>query len=271
MLRHGGFGQPFPVPVASMEGQRGGGPDVALGGPSDEQARLGVISCVRQAGGHCGGVGLPVGVRGEIRHGGLAGERQIADDGASGKFGQAVQDVRRLLAAVGFHDGPAHRLQLRGHPVLPFPPWAGRLRIVLQRRPPALVGRDRLSGGRHLQIVVRALAGLFPVLPAVRTSRRLMVPAVPVPSHDGLLFPKAAYAPRNRKSSDSAGNAGGWAYADPYALSVFAGRSASMPTGSRAKAGFQWLPYAAVCTVCTSLKRKKAEKTPTPKIGRAHV
>ena len=90
MLRHGGFGQPFPVPVASMEGQRGGGPDVALGGPSDEQARLGVISCVRQAGGHCGGVGLPVGVRGEIRHGGLAGERQIADDGASGKFGQAV-------------------------------------------------------------------------------------------------------------------------------------------------------------------------------------
>jgi hypothetical protein len=51
-----------------------------------------------------------------------------------------------------------------------------------------------------------------------------MVPAVSIPSHDGLLFPKAAYAPRDRKSSDSAGDAGGWAYADPYALFDFAGR-----------------------------------------------
>ena len=33
-----------------------------------------------------------------------------------------------------------------------------------------------------------------------------------------------------------------------------------MPTGSRAKAGFRWLPYAAVCTVCGSPKRKKTEK-----------
>ncbi len=36
--------------------------------------------------------------------------------------------------------------------------------------------------------------------------------------------------------------------------------SASMPTGSRTKARFRRLPYAAVCTVCTSLKRKKTEK-----------
>ena len=42
---------------------------------------------------------------------------------------------------------------------------------------------------------------------------------------------------------------------------------ASMPTGGRAKAGFRWLPYAAVCAVCGSLKRKKAGKTPTPKRG----
>ena len=35
-------------------------------------------------------------------------------------------------------------------------------------------------------------------------------------------FPKAAYAPRDRKSSDSAGNAGGWAYAVAYALFDFA-------------------------------------------------
>lgn len=37
-------------------------------------------------------------------------------------------------------------------------------------------------------------------------------------------FPKAAYAPRDRKSSDSAGDADRWAYADPYALFDFAGR-----------------------------------------------
>ena len=42
---------------------------------------------------------------------------------------------------------------------------------------------------------------------------------------------------------------------------------ASMPTGSRAKARFHRRPYAAVCTVCSSLKRKKAEKGPTPKRG----
>ena len=45
-----------------------------------------------------------------------------------------------------------------------------------------------------------------------------------------------------------------------------AGR-ASMPTGSRAKAGFYRRPYAVLCTVCTSLKRKKTEKGPTPKRG----
>ncbi len=42
---------------------------------------------------------------------------------------------------------------------------------------------------------------------------------------------------------------------------------ASMPTGGKAKAGFRWPPYVAVCTVCSSLKRKKAEKGPTPKRG----
>ena len=42
---------------------------------------------------------------------------------------------------------------------------------------------------------------------------------------------------------------------------------APMPTGSRAKARFHRHPYAAVCTVCSSLKRKKAKKTPTPKRG----
>ena len=42
---------------------------------------------------------------------------------------------------------------------------------------------------------------------------------------------------------------------------------ASMPTGSRVKALFRWLPYAAVCAICGSLKREKAEKTPTPKRG----
>ena len=42
---------------------------------------------------------------------------------------------------------------------------------------------------------------------------------------------------------------------------------APMPTGSRAKARSHRHPYAAVCTVCTSLKRKRAEKGPTPKRG----
>ena len=42
---------------------------------------------------------------------------------------------------------------------------------------------------------------------------------------------------------------------------------APIPTDSRAKAGLQRHPYAAVCTVCSSLKRKKAKKTPTPKRG----
>lgn len=37
-------------------------------------------------------------------------------------------------------------------------------------------------------------------------------------------FPKAAYAPRDRKSSDSAGDVDGWAYAVAYALFDFAGR-----------------------------------------------
>ena len=42
---------------------------------------------------------------------------------------------------------------------------------------------------------------------------------------------------------------------------------APMPTGSRAGARFHRRPYAVVCTVCSSLKRKKAEKGPTPKRG----
>ena len=44
-------------------------------------------------------------------------------------------------------------------------------------------------------------------------------------------------------------------------------KEAPMPTGSRAGARFHRRPYAAVCTVCGSLKRKKAEKGPTPKRG----
>ena len=50
-------------------------------------------------------------------------------------------------------------------------------------------------------------------------------------------------------------------------FSILRAGSASMTTDSRAKARFHRHPYAAVCTVCTSLKRKKAEKTPTPKRG----
>ena len=42
---------------------------------------------------------------------------------------------------------------------------------------------------------------------------------------------------------------------------------ASMPTGSKAKACSSLQPYAVLCTVCSSLKRKRAEKGPTPKRG----
>jgi hypothetical protein len=48
-------------------------------------------------------------------------------------------------------------------------------------------------------------------------------------------------------------------------FSISRAGSASMPTGSRAKARFHRHPYAVVCTVCSSLKRKRAEKAQLPK------
>ena len=48
-LRHRQGGQPFPVLVVAMDGQRDGGPDVALGDQVPEPTGLGVIGRIGQA------------------------------------------------------------------------------------------------------------------------------------------------------------------------------------------------------------------------------